>query len=78
MVNTATEKKVQSAITRAMEPKPVEALPRLAFSLQETADMLGLSYITVYRLVQRGKLKSSGPLRTKLITKLEIDRFLAA
>lgn len=53
-------------------------LPRLAFSLQETAEMLGLSYITVYRLIQRGKLKSSGPLRTKLITKTEIDRFLAA
>lgn len=60
-----------------LEMQPVEGeLPRLAFSLQETADMLGLSYITVYRLVQRGKLKSSGALRTKLIPKAEIERFL--
>lgn len=54
-----------------------EKLPRLAFSLNETAEMLGLSYITVYRLVQRGKLKTTGSLRTKLITKAEIDRFLS-
>lgn len=60
------------------ETKPAEALPRLAFSIQETAEMLGLSYITVYRLLQRGKLKSCGPLRTKLIAKTEIERFLAA
>lgn len=70
MTNTAIEKK---------ELKPVAApLPRLAFSLHETADMLGLSYITVYRLVQRGKLKATGQLRTKLIAKNEIDRFLSA
>lgn len=68
---------VMQIATNQQEPAQ-EKLPRLAFSLQETADMLGLSYITVYRLVQRGKLKSSGPLRTKLITKAEIDRFLAA
>ena len=60
------------------ERKPVRELPRLAFTLNETAGMLGLSYITIYRLVQRGKLKASGSLRTKLITKAEIDRFLAA
>ena len=77
-IESATEKKVKSAVAKAMDPKPVEALPRLAFSLQETAEMLGLSYITIYRLVQRGKLKSSGPLRCKLISKAEIDRFLTA
>jgi excisionase family DNA binding protein len=59
--------------------QPAKAqLPRLAFSLQETAEMLGVSYITIWRLVQRGKLKSSGPLRTKLITQTEINRFLNA
>lgn len=61
----------------AVSTQPVRELPRLAFSLQETADMLGVSYITVYRLIQRGKLKACGSLRTKLIAKTEIDRFLA-
>jgi excisionase family DNA binding protein len=68
-----------SATILGNESKPAgEKFPRLAFSLNETAEMLGLSYITVYRLVQRGKLKSSGAIRHKLIAKTEIERFLAA
>jgi excisionase family DNA binding protein len=51
-------------------------LPRLAFSIHETAKILGLSYITVYRLIQRGLLKSSSALRKKLIPLTEIERFL--
>lgn len=53
------------------------ALPRLAYSMQETADMLGLSYITVYRLHKRGLLRSSSALRHKLFPLSEIQRFLA-
>ena len=30
---------------------------RLAYSVQEAADMLGVNYFSVYRLIQRGKLK---------------------
>lgn len=52
------------------------AFPRLAFSMQETADMLGLSYQTVWRLTQRGLLKSSSALRHKLFSREEIERFL--
>lgn len=73
---TIADKTCQPKDKLGSQNEPCE-LPRLAFSLQETAAMLGLSYITVYRLVQRGKLKTSGPLRTKLITKTEIDRFLS-
>ena len=51
-------------------------IPRLAFSMRETALILGVSYITVHRLIQRGLLRSSTALRTKLISKSEIDRFL--
>lgn len=54
------------------------AVPRLAFSMEETAHMLGVSYITVHRLVKRGLLKSSNALRHKLISRTEIDRFLKA
>jgi len=48
---------------------------RLAFSLKE-ADVLGVSSATMYRLLQRGLLRSSGALRCKLIPKAEVERFL--
>jgi excisionase family DNA binding protein len=68
-----------NATDKTIKLKPASGeLPRLAFSMRETADMLGLSYITVHRLVQRGKLKSGGSLRTKLISKAEIERFLTS
>jgi len=49
---------------------------RLAYTTNETAEMLGLSPKTVYRLIERGLLKSVGALRHKRITRAEIDRFL--
>ncbi|HUA67312.1 MAG TPA: helix-turn-helix domain-containing protein [Candidatus Saccharimonadales bacterium] len=57
-----------------MEPAPkTEAKPaatpaeRLAYSIQEAADLLGVNYFSVYRLVQRGKLKVCRALRGKLL-----------
>lgn len=44
----------------------------------EAAEALGVSYITVHRLLKRGLLKSSSALRTKLIPATEIQRFLNA
>ena len=49
---------------------------RLAYTANETAEMLGLSPKTVYRLIERGLLKSVGALRHKRITRTEIERFL--
>jgi len=49
---------------------------RLAYTLKETAQVLGVSYMTAFRLCQRGKLRSSSALRTKLISRAEIERFL--
>jgi hypothetical protein len=62
-------------------PKPItieteDGLPRLAFSMRETAKIIGVSYITVHRLLQRGLLKSSSACRHKMIPKIEIERFL--
>jgi len=54
----------------------VSQLPRLAYTMQETARILGVSYITVHRLLKRGKLRSSSALRHKLIPMTEIERFL--
>lgn len=60
----------------SISDKDGQGLPRLAYTLIETAKVLGVSYQTAFRLCQRGKLKSSSALRTKLIAKTEIERFL--
>jgi excisionase family DNA binding protein len=57
--------------------RPAAELPRLAFSIDETAQMLGLCYMTVYRLIQRGKLKTIPHLRHKLIPRVELEKFIA-
>jgi predicted site-specific integrase-resolvase len=49
---------------------------RLAYTMRETAGMLGVDYQTVYRLCKRGLLRSSSALRTKLFARTEIERFL--
>ena len=53
-------------------------VPKLAFSMHEAAECLGVSYITVHRLLKRGLLKSSSALRTKVIPATELERFLKA
>lgn len=63
--------------TDAEQPTP-STLPRLAYTMQETAALLGVSYITIHRLLKRGLLKSSTALRHKLIPMTEIQRFLKA
>lgn len=56
----------------------IAELPRMAYTMRETASILGVHYLTVHRLIKRGLLKSSGALRTKLIPVTEIERFLNA
>ncbi len=40
---------------------------RLAYSIRESADLLGVNYFSVYRLIQRGKLRACRALRGKLL-----------
>jgi excisionase family DNA binding protein len=40
---------------------------RLAYSIKEAADLLGVDYFSVYRLIQRGKLRACRALRGKLL-----------
>ncbi len=54
----------------------VAPLPRLAYSVNETATIIGTAPITVRRLLTRGLLKSAPGLRTKLIPRTEIENFL--
>jgi hypothetical protein len=53
-------------------------LPRLAYSLKEAAEILGTSYISLWRLRKRGKLNCSVALRTVLVPHAELERFLQA
>ena len=51
-------------------PKPEEPparIERLAYSIAEAAAMLGVHYFSIYRLIQRGKLKACRALRGKLL-----------
>jgi excisionase family DNA binding protein len=54
-------------IPKDEESPVVQPTERLAYSVQEAADMLGINYFSVYRLIQRGKLKVSRVLRGKLL-----------
>jgi excisionase family DNA binding protein len=50
---------------------------RLAYSIKESADLLGVDYFSVYRLIQRGKLRACRALRGKLlIPRSELLRLL--
>ena len=58
-------------------PRVTASLERLAYSIQEAADMLGVNYFSVYRLIQRGKLKVCRALRGKLLVpRTELLRLL--
>jgi excisionase family DNA binding protein len=55
------------AIQESKEPTTTPPAERLAYSVQEAADMLGINYFTMYRLIQRQKLKTCRVLRGKLL-----------
>lgn len=56
-------------------PPPMEA-SRLAYTVQEAAQMLGVSDKTVRRLIARRLLRVSRALRHLRIPKGELERFL--
>jgi excisionase family DNA binding protein len=50
---------------------------RLAYSIREAANLLGVDYFSVYRLIQRGKLRACRALRGKLLVpRTELLRLL--
>ena len=59
---------IDNEIIQTATPPPVE---RLAYSIQEAADLLGIHYYTMYRLIQRQKLKTCRVLRGKLLVPRE-------
>lgn len=49
---------------------------KLTYTTKEAAIALGLSEMTIYRLLQRRKLHALPDLRHKIIPRKEIERFL--
>jgi excisionase family DNA binding protein len=65
----------EKSTTQVIVPPTPE---RLAYSIQEAADMLGVNYFSVYRLIQRNKLKVCRALRGKLLVpRTELLKLLA-
>ncbi len=54
----------QPANTAILPQKETE---RLAYSIAESAELLGVHYFSVYRLIQRGKLRACRVLSGKLL-----------
>ncbi len=69
---------MQTSETIAEAPPPVgQPIERLAYSIEEAAQMLGVHYFSVYRLIQRKKLKPCRALRGKmLIPRTELLKLL--
>lgn len=48
----------------------------LCYTLQDAADLINCSYLTVWRLVHRGLINTVPHIRTKLIPRAELERFI--
>jgi excisionase family DNA binding protein len=48
-------------------PETLTQTDRLVYSVEEAAELLGVHYFSVYRLIQRGKLRACRVLRGKLL-----------
>ncbi|MGA3008586.1 MAG: helix-turn-helix domain-containing protein [Opitutaceae bacterium] len=57
---------METATSTTAQP-PIEKQERLSYSIHEAADLLGVDYFSVYRLIQRKKLRACRALRGKLL-----------
>jgi hypothetical protein len=48
----------------------------MCYTLQDCADLMNVSYLTAWRLVQRGLIHTVPHIRTKLIPRAELERFI--
>jgi len=60
------------------EPKDIQPLERLIYTVAETAVMLQVSQKTVYRLIKRGLLRAPSEIRHKRITAASLKAFAGA
>jgi hypothetical protein len=59
------------------ETRNIKEAPRLAYTLAESAKLLGISYVSIHRLIARGLLRPNRSLRHKLLSRVELERFLS-
>jgi excisionase family DNA binding protein len=60
------------------KPETPVTTERLAYSIEESAQMLGVNYFSVYRLIRRGKLKACRARCGKLLMlRTELLKLLA-
>jgi len=57
----------ESASAAPPLPPALMQTERLAYSVEEAAELLGVHYFSVYRMIQRGKLRPCRVLRGKLL-----------
>lgn len=57
---------MEAATPTSTQP-PGEKRERLSYSIHEAAELLGVDYYSVYRLIQRKKLRACRALRGKLL-----------
>jgi excisionase family DNA binding protein len=62
--------------TQTIVENPTELRPR-AYSIVQAAKILGISPVSVRRLIARGLLRPNKTLRHLRISQNEVDRFLA-
>jgi DNA-binding CsgD family transcriptional regulator len=63
-------------ISLKQNERPNWELPKLLYTIKETARILSMSEKSVRRLIKRGLLKCSHALRTILITSESIEAFV--
>jgi len=72
-MNTDPSKSVATSITPTNEIQT----ERLAYSIKEAAALMGVEYFSIYRLIQRGKIRACRALRGKiLVPRTELLRLL--
>ena len=64
-------------VNDTLNPGSVKPIARLTVSPPEAAEMLGVSRVTVYRLITTGKLRTVPGLRIKLIPVRDLEAFVA-
>lgn len=64
-------------VAATVQPRGLTDSDRLAYSVEESAKLLGVHYFSVYRLIQRGRIRACRVLRGKLLVpRSELIRLL--
>ncbi|MCI0536726.1 MAG: helix-turn-helix domain-containing protein [Verrucomicrobiales bacterium] len=67
LVSFLSKRKDMDTATSAQTQPSAQPRERLSYSIHEAADLLGVEYFSVYRLIQRKKLRACRALRGKLL-----------